>query len=136
MMNETLKLESYLFSETVVTCDGFVQRLSCDSGVIRVQSATFGRTNGNICSVGRPQGQTSNTLCSMDVPEVSKRCDGLSKCELNTQGLAAHDPCDGTYKYYTTNYTCIQAGLEICSSISSIKFLCKSVMVFLFQKRV
>ncbi|XP_048067226.1 L-rhamnose-binding lectin SML-like isoform X1 [Megalobrama amblycephala] len=100
-------------AETVVTCDGFVQRLSCDSGVIRVQSATFGRTNSNICSVGRPQGQTSNTLCSVDVREVSKRCDGLSMCELNTQGLAEHDPCDGTYKYYTTNYTCIQAETSV-----------------------
>jgi len=44
-----------------------------DSGVIRVNSATFGRTNSNICSVGRPQGQTVNTQCLMDVPEVSKR---------------------------------------------------------------
>ncbi|KAK7135451.1 hypothetical protein R3I94_014196 [Phoxinus phoxinus] len=108
----TLLLNSRLLisAETVVTCDGFVQRLSCDSGVIRVDSSTFGRTNSNICSVGRPQGQTvNNTQCSMDVPVVSKRCDGLSVCELNTQGLAARDPCDGTYKYYTTNYSCITA---------------------------
>ncbi|XP_067268625.1 rhamnose-binding lectin-like [Pseudorasbora parva] len=100
-------------AETVVTCDGFVQRLSCDSGVISVQSATYGRTNSNICSIGRPQGETSNTRCSMDVPAVSKRCDGLRECELNTQGLAEKDPCYGTYKYYTTNYICIQAETSV-----------------------
>ncbi|XDV48610.1 hypothetical protein PO909_018000, partial [Leuciscus waleckii] len=103
-----------IFSETVVTCDGFVQRLSCDSDVIRVDSATFGRTNSNICSVGQPQGQTVNTQCSMGVPEVSKRCDGLSVCELNTQGLAARDPCDGSYKYYTTTFASLQKKRVTC----------------------
>ncbi|XP_067268593.1 rhamnose-binding lectin-like [Pseudorasbora parva] len=100
-------------AETVVTCDGFVQRLSCDSGVISVQSTTYGRTNGNTCSIGRPKGETSNTMCSMDVPAASRRCDGLRVCELNTQGLAEQDPCDGTYKYYTTNYICIQAETSV-----------------------
>ncbi|XP_077079366.1 rhamnose-binding lectin-like [Siphateles boraxobius] len=100
-------------AETVVTCDGFVQRLSCDSGVISVQSATFGRTSSQICSIGRPQSETSNTQCSIDVPAVSKQCDGLRECELNTQGLAGQDPCYGTYKYYTTNYICIQAEISV-----------------------
>ncbi|KAK9970289.1 hypothetical protein ABG768_026243 [Culter alburnus] len=100
-------------AETIVTCDGFVLHLSCDSGVISVQSATFGRTSSKICSVGQPQGQTSNTQCSMDVPAVSKLCDGLRECELNTQGLAAKDPCFGTYKYYTINYICIQAETSV-----------------------
>uniref|UniRef100_A0A672RBZ6 SUEL-type lectin domain-containing protein n=1 Tax=Sinocyclocheilus grahami TaxID=75366 RepID=A0A672RBZ6_SINGR len=40
------------------------------------------------------------------------RCNGLRECELNTQGLAPKDPCFGTYKYYTTNYICIPAGLQ------------------------
>uniref|UniRef100_A0A672RCW7 SUEL-type lectin domain-containing protein n=1 Tax=Sinocyclocheilus grahami TaxID=75366 RepID=A0A672RCW7_SINGR len=41
------------------------------------------------------------------------RCNGLRECELNTQGLAPKDPCFGTYKYYTTNYICIPAGLDV-----------------------
>ncbi|XDV48580.1 hypothetical protein PO909_017977 [Leuciscus waleckii] len=101
-------------AETVVTCDdGSVQRLKCDSGVISVQSATYGRTSSIICSVGRPKGETSNTQCSIDVPAVSKQCDGLRECELNTQGLAPKDPCYGTYKYYTTSYICIQAEISV-----------------------
>ncbi|XP_058641924.1 L-rhamnose-binding lectin CSL3-like [Onychostoma macrolepis] len=111
----TLLLNSRLLisAETVITCDGFVQHLSCDSGVIHVQSATCGRTSSHICSVGRPQSETSDIECSIDVPEVSKRCDGLRECELNTQGLAPQDPCDGTYKYYTTNYICVPAETSV-----------------------
>uniref|UniRef100_A0A673MN05 L-rhamnose-binding lectin CSL2-like n=1 Tax=Sinocyclocheilus rhinocerous TaxID=307959 RepID=A0A673MN05_9TELE len=111
----TLLLNSRLLisAETVITCDGFVQHLSCDSGVIHVQSATCGRTSSQICSVGRPQSETANVQCSIDVPAVSKRCNGLRECELNTQGLAPQDPCYGTYKYYTTNYICIPAETSV-----------------------
>ncbi|XP_042618642.1 L-rhamnose-binding lectin CSL2-like [Cyprinus carpio] len=100
-------------AETVVTCDGFVQHLSCDTGVISVQSATCGRTSSQICSVGRPPSETSNTQCSIDVPAIFKRCNGLRECEFNTQGLAPKDPCFGTYKYYTTNYICIPAETSV-----------------------
>ncbi len=34
--------------------------LFSDSGVIHVQSATCGRTSSQICSIGRPQSETSN----------------------------------------------------------------------------
>ncbi|XP_016345684.1 L-rhamnose-binding lectin CSL2-like [Sinocyclocheilus anshuiensis] len=100
-------------AETVVTCDGFVQHLSCDTGVISVQSATYGRTSSQICSFGRPQSQISNTWCSINVPVIYKRCDGLRTCGLNTQGLSTPDPCFGTYKYYTTNYICIPAETSV-----------------------
>ncbi|KAI2661384.1 Rhamnose-binding lectin [Labeo rohita] len=100
-------------AETVITCDGNVQHLSCDTGVISVRSATCGRTSSLICSVGQPPSETSNTKCSVDVPAVSKRCNGLRQCELNTQGLAPRDPCYGTYKYYTTNYICIPAETSV-----------------------
>uniref|UniRef100_A0A8C1THN0 SUEL-type lectin domain-containing protein n=2 Tax=Cyprinus carpio TaxID=7962 RepID=A0A8C1THN0_CYPCA len=101
------------FSETVVTCDGFVQSLSCDTGVISVQSATYGRTSSQICSAGRPRSQISNTWCSKNVPVIFKRCNGLRTCEFKAQGLARPDPCFGTYKYYTTNYICITAETSV-----------------------
>uniref|UniRef100_A0A671S5W3 SUEL-type lectin domain-containing protein n=1 Tax=Sinocyclocheilus anshuiensis TaxID=1608454 RepID=A0A671S5W3_9TELE len=90
-----------------------------DSGVISVQLATFGRTSSQICSVGRPPSETSNTKCLYVVYPVVcllislslNRCDGLRECEIGTQGLASKDPCFGTYKYYTTNYICIPAGI-------------------------
>uniref|UniRef100_A0A8C1K7Q1 SUEL-type lectin domain-containing protein n=1 Tax=Cyprinus carpio TaxID=7962 RepID=A0A8C1K7Q1_CYPCA len=100
-------------AETVVTCDGFVQSLSCGTGVISVQSATYGRTSGQTCSVGRPQSQISNTWCSINVPMIFKWCNGLRTCEFKAQGLARPDPCFGTYKYYTTNYICITAETSV-----------------------
>uniref|UniRef100_A0A671S5W8 SUEL-type lectin domain-containing protein n=1 Tax=Sinocyclocheilus anshuiensis TaxID=1608454 RepID=A0A671S5W8_9TELE len=86
-----------------------------DSGVISVQLATFGRTSSQICSVGRPPSETSNTKCLTSDSGIMGRilsiCDGLRECEIGTQGLASKDPCFGTYKYYTTNYICIPAGI-------------------------
>uniref|UniRef100_A0A671MDP3 L-rhamnose-binding lectin CSL2-like n=1 Tax=Sinocyclocheilus anshuiensis TaxID=1608454 RepID=A0A671MDP3_9TELE len=113
------------FSETVVTCDGFVQHLSCDTGVISVQSATYGRTSSQICSFGRPQSQISNTWCSINVPVIYKRCDGLRTCGLNTQGLSTPDPCFGTYKYYTTNYICIPAGSSLVCEHETSALTCE-----------
>lgn len=100
-------------AEKVITCDGEIQRLSCDTGVISVQSVSFGRTNENICSIGQPKDQISNTQCSLEISVIAKRCDGLKVCEINTQGLSVEDPCVGTYKYYTTNYICIPAETSV-----------------------
>ncbi|XP_050972622.1 L-rhamnose-binding lectin CSL2 [Labeo rohita] len=97
----------------VFTCDGFVHRLSCDTGVISVQSTTYGRTSSLICSFDRTPSEISNTQCSVDVSAVSKRCNGLRECETNTPGLAPRDPCPDTYKYYTTEYICIPAETSV-----------------------
>uniref|UniRef100_A0A672MY47 L-rhamnose-binding lectin CSL3-like n=1 Tax=Sinocyclocheilus grahami TaxID=75366 RepID=A0A672MY47_SINGR len=52
------------------------------------------------------------------------RCDGLRTCGLNTQGLSTPDPCFGTYKYYTTNYICIPAGLNFFSLFLQFHVTC------------
>uniref|UniRef100_A0A8C2FY85 SUEL-type lectin domain-containing protein n=1 Tax=Cyprinus carpio TaxID=7962 RepID=A0A8C2FY85_CYPCA len=95
--------------ETVVTCDGFVQSLSC--GKI-VQSATYGRTSSQICSAGRPRSQISNTCMLLVYLHMSlslNRCNGLRTCEFKV--YATHmiftDPCFGTYKYLAISYFCL-----------------------------
>uniref|UniRef100_A0A672MZL8 L-rhamnose-binding lectin CSL3-like n=1 Tax=Sinocyclocheilus grahami TaxID=75366 RepID=A0A672MZL8_SINGR len=97
---------------TLIHCE-IIFFFCSDTGVISVQSATYGRTSSQICSFGRPQSQISNTWCSINVPVIYKRCDGLRTCGLNTQGLSTPDPCFGTYKYYTTNYICIPAETSV-----------------------
>ncbi|KAI2661385.1 Rhamnose-binding lectin [Labeo rohita] len=84
-----------------------------DTGVISVQSTTYGRTSSLICSFDRTPSEISNTQCSVDVSAVSKRCNGLRECETNTPGLAPRDPCPDTYKYYTTEYICIPAETSV-----------------------
>ncbi|XP_059188558.1 L-rhamnose-binding lectin CSL1-like [Centropristis striata] len=100
-------------TERVVTCDDgiSVQRLNCDSGVISVQAALYGRTDTKTCSEGRPAQQLSNTKCSQQgtTGVLKKRCDGKKVCELATKVVRTSDPCYGTFKYVDTNYTCFPA---------------------------
>ncbi|XP_053280186.1 L-rhamnose-binding lectin SML [Pleuronectes platessa] len=103
-------------SERVVSCSD-VQRLSCDSGVISVQDALYGRTDRQTCSEGRPPQQLLNTACSLPgtFDLLRTRCDGKRVCELNIDDVRTSDPCAGTFKYLETNYTCLPAvHLNIC----------------------
>ncbi|XP_078114894.1 L-rhamnose-binding lectin SML-like [Sander vitreus] len=99
--------------EKAITCGskGNVQSLSCDDGVISVQTALYGRADAVTCSEGRPLAQLANTLCSQPgtVDVVKKRCDGKRECELNINGFYTSDPCYGIYKYLETTYTCLPA---------------------------
>uniref|UniRef100_A0A672RCU6 SUEL-type lectin domain-containing protein n=1 Tax=Sinocyclocheilus grahami TaxID=75366 RepID=A0A672RCU6_SINGR len=89
--------------------------LHVENGKIQINTANYGRTDKTTCSEGRPSEQLQNTNCYSPnaLAPVSKRCNGLRECELNTQGLAPKDPCFGTYKYYTTNYICIPAETSV-----------------------
>uniref|UniRef100_A0AAR2IUI7 SUEL-type lectin domain-containing protein n=1 Tax=Pygocentrus nattereri TaxID=42514 RepID=A0AAR2IUI7_PYGNA len=100
-------------TENVITCDGNVQRLSCDIGLISVQSAVYGRTARSVCSAGRPPSQIQNTRCISSIPLIFERCDGKIACEFKTDTIGSPDPCVGTYKYYNTTYNCIQARVSM-----------------------
>ncbi|CAG01764.1 unnamed protein product [Tetraodon nigroviridis] len=111
-----------LFSaQRATTCEGRlnVHHLKCDSGVISVRGALYGRADTTTCSEGRPPRQLSNTACShkgtMDV--VSRRCNGKKECEINERDVTKRDPCRGTHKYLETNYTCLPAThLIVCEN--------------------
>uniref|UniRef100_UPI0037E7FE9E L-rhamnose-binding lectin SML-like n=1 Tax=Semicossyphus pulcher TaxID=241346 RepID=UPI0037E7FE9E len=100
-------------TETLTMCDDSpsVQRLGCDSGVIRVQGALYGRTDRETCSEGRSSQQLANTRCSQrgTVDTLRRRCDGKKVCELNTEVIRTSDPCYGISKYLQTNFTCFPA---------------------------
>ncbi|XP_038123473.1 uncharacterized protein LOC119771510 [Cyprinodon tularosa] len=108
-----LLMASVALTERAVTCDGHgnIQRLSCDDGVISVQSALYGRADTQLCSEGRPPQQLANTGCSQEGTEdiIKQRCDGKTVCEFNTDDVSSSDPCEGIAKYVETNYTCLPA---------------------------
>uniref|UniRef100_A0A8C4IFR1 SUEL-type lectin domain-containing protein n=1 Tax=Dicentrarchus labrax TaxID=13489 RepID=A0A8C4IFR1_DICLA len=116
-LNNVLKLiPQYLFlgvpTETVTTCEGnHVHRLSCDIGVISVETALYGRADSVTCSEGQPSYKTSTTDCSLTdtLALLKRRCDGKRLCELSPNGFGASDPCRGTYKYLQTKYNCFPA---------------------------
>ncbi|XP_042265111.1 rhamnose-binding lectin-like [Thunnus maccoyii] len=106
-------------TERIITCDdGYsVQHLSCETGVISVEEALYGRADTETCSEGKPPNQLSNTKCSQrgTVDILRKRCDGKKVCELNTNVVRISDPCNGIFKYLETNYTCFPAiHLVVC----------------------
>uniref|UniRef100_A0A4W4E1A1 SUEL-type lectin domain-containing protein n=1 Tax=Electrophorus electricus TaxID=8005 RepID=A0A4W4E1A1_ELEEL len=91
----------------------FVQHLSCDTGLINVMSAIYGRTDKRICTTGRPFSEIQNTACVLKIPIISARCNGLRQCEFKTDTLGSPDPCNGTDKYYNTTYNCIKGHVSV-----------------------
>ncbi|XP_034534273.1 L-rhamnose-binding lectin SML-like [Notolabrus celidotus] len=108
-----LLLTAEASTESLTICDDnfSVQRLSCDSGVIQVQQALYGRADRVTCSEGRSSQQLANTRCSQrgTVDVLKRRCDGKKVCELNSDVVRTSDPCYGTSKYLQTNFTCFPA---------------------------
>ncbi|XP_076859323.1 rhamnose-binding lectin-like [Brachyhypopomus gauderio] len=102
-----------VIAENEITCYGSVQHLSCDTGLINVTSAIYGRTDKSICSVGRPASETQNTACTLNIPIISARCNGYRQCEFKTDTLGSPDPCIGTFKYYNTTYTCTEGRVNV-----------------------
>uniref|UniRef100_A0A8C5DYR3 L-rhamnose-binding lectin SML-like n=1 Tax=Gouania willdenowi TaxID=441366 RepID=A0A8C5DYR3_GOUWI len=114
--------------ERAITCDYSlnVHHLSCDQGVISVQSALYGRADSTICSEGRPEEQLSDCHCSLDgtTQYVKGRCDGKKVCELNTNEVRKYNPCRGTFKYLDTNFTCLPALTKVACQESLAVLFC------------
>ncbi|XP_018584761.2 uncharacterized protein LOC108920449 [Scleropages formosus] len=103
------------WSGIVTTCDGSVQQLSCEEGIIKIESANYGRTNGITCSQGVPTQQLTNVQCNQPGVYclVSQRCDGTKKCEVSVGPTEFSDPCADTFKYLETSYSCIPANTSV-----------------------
>ncbi|NP_001316193.1 rhamnose-binding lectin-like precursor [Ictalurus punctatus] len=93
--------------ENIITCYGDIQHLTCATGLIKVKSSVYGRTDRHTCSASRPASQVANTNCALRISTIADRCNGLKDCDLKTDLLGNPDPCFGTYKYYNTTYECI-----------------------------
>ncbi|XP_076133366.1 L-rhamnose-binding lectin CSL1 [Alosa pseudoharengus] len=77
-------------------------------GFIKVNWASYGRSNRHTCSSGRPPSQLSNTKCHQhkSLRIMSDRCNGMSSCAVPVKNSVFYDPCPGTYKYLDLSYTC------------------------------
>ncbi|KAK6326780.1 hypothetical protein J4Q44_G00024250 [Coregonus suidteri] len=112
----------FLPQQLVVTCDNGdnVQFLSCDSGVIFIERALYGRTDGTTCKEGRTANQLTNSVHR----RAPWRCNGKRVCEVNTEVFRTSDPCVGIYKYLETTYTCILATRSITCEGSDVLLEC------------
>ncbi|XP_018555657.1 L-rhamnose-binding lectin SML [Lates calcarifer] len=105
-----LLLSTGVSAEKATTCGAHVHRLSCDTGVISVQTAMYGRADAETCSGGKTPEEIANTQCSLQgaVDTLKARCDGKKVCEVSTS-IFSTDPCSDTFKYLETTYTCVAA---------------------------
>ncbi|XP_041747824.1 L-rhamnose-binding lectin CSL3-like isoform X1 [Coregonus clupeaformis] len=102
-----------------ITCEGSDALLQCDGGKIHIERANYGRRQRNVCSIGRPANQLTNTNClrKSTTRKMAARCDGKSQCVVPASNSVFGDPCFGTYKYLDTEYSCVQQQVTISSII-------------------
>ncbi|XP_030588509.1 L-rhamnose-binding lectin SML-like [Archocentrus centrarchus] len=112
-------------AERAITCGNHVHRLSCETGVIRVQESMYGRTNPDTCSGEKPEEVVTNTACSLEGAEdiIKTRCDGKKVCEV-TPAIFARDPCHDTFKYLQTSYACVPSIHLITCEQSMVQLQC------------
>ncbi|KAM9475090.1 rhamnose-binding lectin-like [Clarias gariepinus] len=103
----------FVSGENVITCEGDVHRLACDTGLISVKSSFYGRTDNHTCGINWSTYEAVNTSCSLRVHTIADRCNGLKECEIKTDFLANDDPCYGTYKYFNTTYVCTNGRVDV-----------------------
>ncbi|CAL8312086.1 unnamed protein product [Lota lota] len=127
ILRSTLLLAAVCYltcAESVITCEDRMQRLSCDEGVVSVQTVAYGRTNRQNCSEGKPPAQLANTACSLPgaLEALANRCNGRKVCEVDKTIFS--DPCPGTYKYTQTTYTCVPANHVVACEDSTAELFC------------
>ncbi|XP_053480495.1 rhamnose-binding lectin isoform X1 [Ictalurus furcatus] len=103
----------FVSGENMITCEGDIHRLTCDTGLIKVKSSLYGRTYNDTCSFNWSPSEVVNTSCSLKISTIADRCNGLRECELKTDLFDTPDPCYGTYKYYNTTYDCINGRVTV-----------------------
>ncbi|XP_029548732.1 L-rhamnose-binding lectin CSL3-like [Salmo trutta] len=112
-----------------ITCEGHDALLQCDGGQIQIMRANYGRRKHDVCSIGRPDNQLTDTNClsQSTTSKMAERCDGKSQCVVPASNFVFGDPCVGTYKYLDTKYSCVQEHETISSIIcegSDSQLLC------------
>ncbi|KAM9522913.1 L-rhamnose-binding lectin CSL3-like isoform 2-T3 [Salvelinus alpinus] len=112
-----------------ITCEGSDALLQCDGGKIQIRRANYGRRQHDMCSIGRPDNQLTDTNClsQSTTSKMAERCGGKSECVVPASNFVFGDPCVGTYKYLDIKYSCVQQQETISSIIcegSDSQLLC------------
>nr|XP_057902032.1 L-rhamnose-binding lectin CSL2-like [Doryrhamphus excisus]XP_057902033.1 L-rhamnose-binding lectin CSL2-like [Doryrhamphus excisus] len=112
-------------ADVMTTCEGAnVQRISCASGVLRVNSIFFGREDSSTCAEGRPADQL--TECAEDdfTGNIFKnRCHLHKECEIQMHAWGA-SRCPGIHRYLKTTYTCIPTKRAVACEGSAVHLQC------------
>uniref|UniRef100_A0A671U3B8 SUEL-type lectin domain-containing protein n=1 Tax=Sparus aurata TaxID=8175 RepID=A0A671U3B8_SPAAU len=114
-------------TETVTTCEAnSVHRLSCETGVINVVTALYGRADNATCSEGKARQETSDTSCPMVsvTASLGNSCNGKRVCEVDSNIVSESNPCPSTSKYLQTKYNCVPATYQVTCEHSLAHLQC------------
>merc|ERR1712039_279117 len=89
-------------------CEHDRMTLTCDTGLIRVLYAYYGRHHSVICA-NHPVYEITNTSCHASNAKdiIAMRCDEKASCSMVIENALFNDPCYGTFKYAEVRYTCV-----------------------------
>uniref|UniRef100_A0A673WC72 SUEL-type lectin domain-containing protein n=1 Tax=Salmo trutta TaxID=8032 RepID=A0A673WC72_SALTR len=96
----TYKYLDVAYTSISITCEGHDALLQCGK-LIQVKRANYGRRKHDVCSIGRPDNQLTDTNCLSQ-----STTNGKSQCVVPASNFVFGDPCVGTYKYLDTKYSC------------------------------
>ncbi|KAJ7380767.1 hypothetical protein OS493_007145 [Desmophyllum pertusum] len=95
----------------VLLCEGGKQLIKCEHQEINIMSASYGRTDRDVCQWGLDWtvAWLWNVNCHADkvVDVLRGECQDLSECELHANSAEFGDPCFGTKKYLQVKYKCV-----------------------------
>ncbi|KAK9968275.1 hypothetical protein ABG768_002609 [Culter alburnus] len=87
-----------------VTCENTQSTIFCETGVISVHHANYGRRDLVTC----PHKLATTPHCySPQTGSLRSRCNGRKSCQLNASNSVYSDPCRRVYKYLEVTYSCI-----------------------------
>ena len=87
-------------------CDGQRGSIHCGEGKIKILSANFGRTNGDICPGGNTVARTCRSKTALN--RVKWNCNGYRICHLHASNQLFGNPCVNVSKYLEVKYRCVK----------------------------
>eukprot|EP00300_Choanocystis_sp_HF-7_P015934 c19233_g1_i2.p1 GENE.c19233_g1_i2~~c19233_g1_i2.p1 ORF type:complete len:585 (+),score=127.87 c19233_g1_i2:33-1787(+) len=105
----------------VEVCEHESATLTCDTGVIRVTNAAYGRSDPFACA---PDNLIDVPVCLAvnSYVVLSSTCSGLSSCTIDASNDVFGDPCEGVFKYLHVEYLCVPEStpeplaVEVCEN--------------------
>lgn len=98
----------FLAIQTVIVCRLGRMELRCPAGVIKIEKALWGRTEGSAVCPDSQRSTQPPCISTQSDAVVKGKCDGTARCSVavNSNDLGGN-PCPGTAKYLEVRFTCV-----------------------------
>ena len=80
-------------------CEHKQMTIDCGGLDINILSASYGRTQQDVCG----RGGSTNCHADSSMSVARNECQGQTRCTLYAKNEAFGDPCVGTFKYLTVS---------------------------------